>query len=144
MNSLKQSILDNLDPSDLKYMMMSNYSTNKTEFYFNYEKWINDTFKNIELKKHMSIFSRSIKLKVSLPRMILSDSLRIYFTKFLEKKIKDYIIKKKLEKNLLVPILPKDILDKFRTANVKIGGRTPNIERVVTVYVKQGTVLKYN
>jgi hypothetical protein len=35
-------------------------------------------------------------------------------------------------------------LDKFRTANVKIGGRTPNIERVVTVYVKQGTVLKYN
>jgi hypothetical protein len=34
-------------------------------------------------------------------------------------------------------------LDKFRTANVKIGGKTPNIERVVTVYVKQGTVLKY-
>jgi hypothetical protein len=115
MDSLKQSILDNLDQSDLKYMMMANYSTNKTEFYFNWEKWINDAFKNIEVKKHLSIFDRAVKLGVPLPRMILSNSSRIYFSKFLQNKIKNYIIKKRLENKLLIPILPKEILNKLRS-----------------------------
>jgi hypothetical protein len=35
-------------------------------------------------------------------------------------------------------------LDKFRTKNVQIGGKTPIIERQVTVYVKPNTTIIYN
>jgi hypothetical protein len=34
-------------------------------------------------------------------------------------------------------------LDAFRNKNVQIGGKTPQVERQVTLYVKKGTVLKY-
>jgi hypothetical protein len=116
MDSLKQAILDNLDPSDLTYMTIANYSTNKVEFYFNVDKWVNDAFKNIEIKKYMSIFNRAVKFRIKLPKMILSNSLMIYFSKYLQKRIKDYIVKKRLERNLLISILPKEILNKIRYA----------------------------
>jgi hypothetical protein len=35
-------------------------------------------------------------------------------------------------------------LDAFRNKNVQLGGKTPIIERVVTVYAKQGTIIIYN
>ena len=35
-------------------------------------------------------------------------------------------------------------LDTFRNKNVQIGGKTPQIERQVTVYVKYGTTIIYN
>lgn len=35
-------------------------------------------------------------------------------------------------------------LDAFRNKNVQIGGKTPQIERQVTVYVKYGTTIIYN
>jgi hypothetical protein len=35
-------------------------------------------------------------------------------------------------------------LDKFREKNVKLGGKTPIIERQVTVYVKNNTTIIYN
>lgn len=34
-------------------------------------------------------------------------------------------------------------LDAFRNKNVQLGGKTPIIERVVTVYAKQGTIIIY-
>ena len=35
-------------------------------------------------------------------------------------------------------------LDAFRNKNVQIGGKTPQIERMVTVYAKKGTTIIYN
>lgn len=114
MNSLKQAILDNVDPYDRKYMMLNNFSTNKAEFYFNWEKWVADAMRGVEPKKYNSIFSRSIKMGAPTPRMILSDSIRSGFVKFIQKRLKDYFLRRKLAKRFLIPILPKDILDKIR------------------------------
>lgn len=114
MNSLKKAIIDNIDPLDQKYMMLSNFSTNKAEFYFNYEKWINDAFRNVESKKYNSIFTRQIHMAVPVPRMILYDSIRTGYIRFMQNKIKEYFLKKRLAKKFLIPILPKDIMEKIR------------------------------
>jgi hypothetical protein len=109
--SLKKAIIDNIDEYDRNYMELSFFSTNKAEFYFNYNKWINDTLKDIDIQKELSIFNRKIKFKKALPKMVMYNSLRKGFSDFLSLKLREEILKRKLDKKKFIPFLPKEFVN---------------------------------
>jgi len=109
--SLKKAIVENIDEYDRNYMELASFSTNKAEFYFNYNKWINDTLKDLDIQKELSIFNRKIKFKKALPKMIMYDSLRKGFTDFLSLKLREEILKRKIDKKKFIPFLPKEFIN---------------------------------
>ena len=57
---------------------------------------------------------------------------------------KVFIIKASLSEAIEEKCKVVSRLDHFRNKNVQLGGKTPIIERVVTIYAKQGTTIIYN
>lgn len=111
MDSLKQAIWDNVDDYDKQYTELRFFSTNKAEFYFDWKKWINNAFKDIELKKEFSIFNRRLMFKIRLPQMIRFDSIRNGFCDFIERKMREKITADRLEKKKFIPFLPKKLIE---------------------------------
>lgn len=111
--SLKQAILDNVDIQDRKYITLKSFNTNKAEFYFDYQKWIADSLKGVALEKKFSFFDRSIRMAVPVPKMILFDSLRFDFIRFITAKIKEFVVKNGLSKKWFYKIIPISMQSAF-------------------------------
>lgn len=91
MASLRSAIISKLVPSDKRYMLLKNFSTNKAEFHFDSNLWLKDTLNNVEPKTTLISFSKVFKFKIPLPTMILRDATRIDFPQFLIRKFKKYL-----------------------------------------------------
>ena len=117
MESLKQAIIENIDPFDMKYMNLKKFDTITCEFEFDFDKWFADATKNIQPQTFVSKFDQEYKLRIQPPKVIMFDIGRNDFFKYIAEKFKKYIINKNKEKMWLGPLLPKDFQ---RYINVKL------------------------
>jgi len=97
MESLKNAILDSINPYDKKYMILNQYDTRKAIFHLDSDKWFNDCLSTVNPVTHLSKFNRVFRLKARVPLMILADPLSKIFGDFVVKKFKEYMEKKNKE-----------------------------------------------
>lgn len=90
-NSLKDAILNSIQPYDKSYMKLVNYSFKIVTFDFMWQKWIKEATNGIQPRTYLSKFAKSISLKKQIPKMISYGYGREYFSDFLEKKFKEYV-----------------------------------------------------
>lgn len=112
--SLKNAIIANINPYDRDYMKLHDYSTNKATFYFDYKKWFKDALRGVIPKTHFSTYQRIVDFKKRIPRMIATQMTADYFSQFMERRFKEYIIKKHLVRTWLEKILPRNFSRSIR------------------------------
>jgi len=115
--SLKQAIIENIDPSDIKYMTLKKFDTTTAEFHFEFDKWFEEATRGIKPQTYISKFDQEFRLKIQPPKVIMFDIGRNDFFGYIADKFKKWIIAKNKEKMWLGPILPKEFQ---RFVNVKL------------------------
>ncbi len=115
--SLKEAIIANIDPFDIKYMDLKKFDSTTCEFDFNFDKWFDEATKNIQPKTYISRFDQEYKLRIQPPKVIMFDIGRNDFFNYISDKFKKYLITKNKEKMWLGPLLPKDF-QKFVNAKL--------------------------
>jgi len=88
--SLKTAILENIDPYDRKYMILSKFTTVEAEFLFDVEKWLTDATRGIQPRTFLTKFAKEFRLKVAPPKMIMFDELRNIWCKFIARKFREW------------------------------------------------------
>ena len=89
--SLRDAILANISTHDRKYMMIKSFTNKKAIFELNTKKWLGDATRGIKPITRIASFSRSYRLKVRVPDMIVTDILSDVFNKFLLRHFKVWI-----------------------------------------------------
>ena len=88
---LRKAILGNISAHDRKYMKLRNFTNKKAFFELDTKKWLSDSTRGIRPTTRLASFSRSYRLKVRVPDMIVKDILAEIFTKFLLRHFKVWI-----------------------------------------------------
>jgi hypothetical protein len=109
MISLRTAIKENLQPIDVKYMILKSFNTGMVMFYFDDELWIRDATDGIKPETKYTEFSKTFKFKVPLPDMLLEDVTRVDLTHFLVKIFKKYLLTTKSAVKWLKHFFPKGI-----------------------------------
>jgi hypothetical protein len=107
--SLRTAIKENMQPIDVKYMILKSFNTTRATFYFDDELWIREATDGIKPKTKFSEFSRTFKFMVPLPDMLLEDVARIDLTHFLVKIFKRYLLTAKGSVKWFKRFFPKGI-----------------------------------
>lgn len=115
MISLREAILGNIPPSDLKYIILQSFDNIKAIFKFNVDKWMKDATMGIRPMIHISKFDRSFKLKKAPPRVILYEPTRNVFEQFITRKFKDWLESSKKEAKFFKYLVPENQRNKIRT-----------------------------
>jgi hypothetical protein len=110
--SLKDSIINNIDPYDRKYLVLDTFDTRKAVFHVN-EKFFIDAFSNIQPSITISSFKKDFKLKVQLPKVIVYDPIKS-FDSFLMKKFIEFIEKNRKEPVWFKHLIPKELRKNLR------------------------------
>lgn len=117
MKSLREAVWDKIDRYDKEYLTLKDLSTNKATFYFNYEKWFDDSIKDKRSNMSLAKFSKEISFSKRVPKIIMYDMMRENFGEFIENRFKKYIIDKKLDKKWFRNIM-KDRKFRAKVANI--------------------------
>ena len=114
MVSLKNAILQSIQPYDRKYMILKNYDTKKAEFILDTKKWINDAMSTIRPITTLHKFSRVFRLKTQPPRMILYDPMSAMFGKFVLRQFNNYMIQRAKYNTWFKSFLPDNLRRNIR------------------------------
>ena len=86
---------------DKEYIKLNSCSIKECVYEFNVDKWLASAFSKAKLEKNLVNFEKQIKLSKKIPKMVEETNSIDCFSKFVSKKIKDYINKNsKLKKDL--------------------------------------------
>jgi len=139
---LKNAILNNISDYDRKYMSLSYFDTKKATFIFEKDKWMKDAVNNLSSKKELSKFSRSFKLKIAPPRMILQDMSSEYWGKYILRHFKKYVDDKKKGKEFFRYLIPKEMAKKLERKMANMFDWNYNIQtNKITAVLKSFWVL---
>lgn len=114
MFSLRNAILANVSEYDKKYMELIKFDTMKVEFYFKHEKWFEDALRGTQPVTELSRFSRTFKLKVRVPGMIFHDFTSIPFEKFIIRKFREYMEKKRTAAKWFRHLFPTEMRQRLQ------------------------------
>jgi len=115
MSSLHKAIMNNIRPYDQRYMVISDFDTNKVKFRFNHEKWMKKATSGLTPKTKYSKFDREFKLKVAPPPMILTTHVRKPFEDFIVRKFLDWLESSHKEAKYFKYLFPNSIRSRIRT-----------------------------
>jgi len=105
--SLKDSLGLYIPKNDRKYIEVKSFDTTKVVYKFLWKKWIADSIKNVKPTAQLSKMTKTFKLKISLPKMLLFN-FNPYLERFLEKKIKNYMANNQ-QKNWISGLIPREL-----------------------------------
>jgi len=105
--SLKDSLQLYIPKNDRKYIDIKSFDTNKVIYKFLWKKWIADSIKNVKPTSQLSKMTKTFKLKISLPKMLIFN-FNPYLERFLEKKVKSYMSNNQ-QKNWISGLIPREL-----------------------------------
>ena len=112
--SLKSSIIASIEPVDRDYMKLVKFSSVSATFEFNWNKWFNDSLKNVRPNNRLAKFEQTFKFKKQVPKMIAFSTTRNNFDKFILRKFKVYMEKNRKARTWFEKFLPREISGKIR------------------------------
>ena len=91
MIALREAILGNIPPNDLKYVILESFDDIKAIFRFDVNKWLKDSTIGLKPEIYISRFDRVFKFKISPPRIIMYDPVSSRFDQFIIRSFKNWL-----------------------------------------------------
>lgn len=92
-NELRNKLLQYIDPKDKKYITLESFTTSRSRFCFDINKWLDDSFKHAVPYKTFGSFQRTFKLRKQIPSMFGLYAERVMLKKYIDNSFKEYVKK---------------------------------------------------